>query len=346
MTFRPRVVFELAKLNFREFLRTPEAVFWTYGFPILMAVVLGLAFQSGELPKARVVVPDGVHADAVATALQRSDRVLVTRLPEQDALRALHRGKFDLMVGGSAAEPVFAIDPTRPEADTARMVVDDALQTAAGRRDAVTPRIDPVTAPGSRYIDFLIPGLIGLNLLGAGMFGVGFNLVNMRERHLLRRLIVAPMGRFEFLAAFLGSRLLLVVPESLIVAAFGVLAFGVPFEGSLFLLLFAVLLGGIAFSGLGLLIAARPRTTEGVGGMMNLIMIPMWLLGGAFFSNERFPDWIQPVVQALPLTQMNEALRAILLTGDGIGAVALPLAYLAAFGVASMWLAVRIFRWT
>jgi ABC-2 type transport system permease protein len=183
-------------------------------------------------------------------------------------------------------------------------------------------------------------------LLGAGMFGVGFNLVNMRERHLLRRLIVAPMGRFEFLAAFLGSRLLLVVPESLIVAAFGVLAFGVPFEGSLFLLLFAVLLGGIAFSGLGLLIAARPRTTEGVGGMMNLIMIPMWLLGGAFFSNERFPDWIQPVVQALPLTQMNEALRAILLTGDGIGAVALPLAYLAAFGVASMWLAVRIFRWT
>lgn len=342
---RPRVLWSVARTAFREFIRTPEAVFWTYGFPIVMAIGLGIAFAHGEAAPVRAVVLAQSAQDAVYRALLEEPRFEVERLAADDAKRALALGEFDVLVGGSVKDPIVEVDLTRPQAELALFWVERALGREVGRD--VEPRavIKPVTEKGSRYIDFLIPGLIGINLLGAGMYGIGFNLVHMRVGNLLRRLYVTPMAPLEFLTAFLMSRLVLVVPEALFVVAFGALAFDVPVNGSILLVALVVLIGGIAMSGLGLLVSCRARTVESVSGLINLVTLPMWLLGGSFFNNDRFPEVVQPVIQLLPLSLLNDALRAVMLGGAGLFDVANELLLLGAIATLCIGLALKLFRW-
>ncbi len=345
---RLRVLLAVSRTVFREFIRTPEAVFWTYGFPLVMALGLGVAFASGDVAPVRAVLPAQLEqaADLERILEEHSGgRIEVETRVGDAARRALTLGEFDVLVRGSVADPVVEVDKTRPEAELALFWVERAFDIAAGEPAEPRAEIQPVTDRGSRYIDFLIPGLIGLNLLGAGMYGVGFNVVQMRVRNLLRRLYVTPMAPSEFLLSFLLSRLVLVVPESLFIVLFGVFAFGVPVHGSWFLLCLIVLAGGFAFSGLGLLVACRAKTVEAVSGLINLFMLPMWLLGGCFFSNDRFPDFVQPLIQILPLTHLNDGLRAVMLGGAGLEAVWIPLAGLFGFAAACLVIAVRLFRW-
>jgi ABC-type multidrug transport system permease subunit len=223
--------------------------------------------------------------------------------------------------------------------------VDAALQHAAGRADAFTPRRMELTEPGARYVDFLVPGLLGMNLMGTGMWGIGFSLVVARNGNLLKRLVAAPVRRGHLLAAQIISRLVFLVPEAGALLVFAHLVLGVPLRGSVVLLAGVAVLGALAFSGLGLLTAARPRTIEGISGIMNLVMVPMWIFSGIFFSNDRFPAALQPMVQALPLTALNDALRAVMLDGSGLGSIVSELALLAAWGVVSFGLALKFFRW-
>ena len=204
----------------------------------------------------------------------------------------------------------YAYDPAQPKARTARLAVDAALQRAAGRADAFAADIKEIREPGARYIDFLVPGLLGMNLMGTGMWGIGFSLVVARNGNLLKRLVAAPARRSHVLGAQLASRLIFLVPEAGALLLFAHFALDVPMRGSLLLLIAISLVGALSFSGLGLLAAARPTTIEGVSGIMNLVMVPMWIFSGIFFSTERFPAAMQPFVQALPLTALNDALRA------------------------------------
>ncbi|CAA9319906.1 MAG: hypothetical protein AVDCRST_MAG40-1407, partial [uncultured Gemmatimonadaceae bacterium] len=236
-------------------------------------------------------------------------------------------------------------DPARPDARVARLLADQAVQRGAGRRDALPVRERAVSEPGSRYIDFFIPGLLGFNLMGGGIWGVGYSIVNARSRKLLKRLAATPMSRAQYLASFLLARLVFLVVDVAVVLGFGALVFGVPVRGSLVQVAAIALLGALAFGGLGLLVASRAQTTEGVSGLMNLVMLPMWIASGVFFSSENFPAAVQPVVQALPLTAVNDALRATMLRGAGWGAVAPELLVMAAWMVASYAAAVRLFRW-
>jgi ABC-2 type transport system permease protein len=360
---RARVVLAVARTTFREFWRSPEAVFWTYGFPILMAVVLGFAFRPGDLPPVPVaVVASGPAAgagtdagadardDALAAALQREPRLQIERLAPADADRALARGRVAAVVraadaaGGPDGVPVVRADPARPEAEVAQLLVERALRAAQAPPSPVYAG-EAEDRPGSRYIDFLIPGLIGLNLLGAGMWGVGFNLVQMRTQHLLRRLAVTPMRRGEFLFGYLLGRFVLVVPEAAAIVGFGVLVWGVPFRGSVLAAALLVIVGGFAFAGLGCLLASRARTIEGVAGLMNLFQLPMWLLGGTFFDNERLTGVVRWAAEAMPLTHANRALRDVMLEPGTLGDTALPLLGLAAFAAACFGLALRVFRW-
>jgi ABC-2 type transport system permease protein len=342
---RPRVVMAMARTTFREFWRSPEAVFWTYGFPLLMAIVLGFAFRPGELPPVPVAVVAGEHAEGVAAMLARHPRLQVEVLAEAAADRALARGRIALLVRDAAGEPVLRADPTRPEAEIARLLVERALREARdGPGQAIASEREE--RPGSRYIDFLIPGLIGLNLLGAGMWGVGFNLVLMRTQHLLRRLFVTPMRRSEFLLGYLLGRFVLVVPEAASIILFGIVLWDVPLRGSIAAVALLVVTGGLAFSGLGCLLATRPRTIEGIAGLMNAVQLPMWLLGGAFFSNERLEGVVRWAAEAMPLTHLNRALRDVMLEPGSVGEVALPILLLAAFGLSCFALALRLFRWT
>jgi ABC-type multidrug transport system permease subunit len=340
---RPPLV-ELTLARVRELVREPEAVFWVFVFPILLAGILGLAFRSRPPEALPVAVVEGEASASRLAALRAEPGLRPEAMAEPEARAALGRGRVVLVV--SAGEPpAYTYDPTQPESRAARLAVDAALQRAAGRADAFTPGAVEITEPGARYVDFLVPGLLGMNLMGTGMWGVGFSLVVARNGKLLKRLVAAPARHSQLLGAQLLSRLIFLVPEAGALLVFAYFLMDVPIRGSLLTLSAVSLLGALAFTGLGLLTAARPRTIEGVSGLMNLVMVPMWVFSGIFFSTERFPDAIQPFVQALPLTALNDALRAVMLDGAGLTAAAPELLNLTLWGVVSFAVALRIFRW-
>ena len=347
MTSKPRLaIVALTRARVLEFLREPEAVFWVFAFPVLMAVVLGFAFRDHAPEKLPIgVTGDASAARAFAGNSLRSDALTTAVFPSvADGLQALRTGKIALLV--EVRDPlVYHFDPTRPDARLARLEVDDAIQRAAGRRDAVTFREQAMHEKGSRYIDFLLPGILGLNLMGTGIWGIGFGIVNARLKKTLKLMTATPMRKADFLLAQINSRLVFLLLEVAVILSFGVLAFGVPVRGSLLLLLAIALLGALSFAGIGLLVAARAKTLEAASGLMNLVMVPMWLLSGVFFSADRFPKKAQPIIRALPLTAINDALRAVMLEGRRAPAVALQIAILAAWGIASFAAALKIFRW-
>jgi ABC-2 type transport system permease protein len=335
---------ELTMARIRELTREPEALFWVFVFPILLTAILGLAFRSRPPEALPVAVVAGPLADARLAALSKTPDLKPSVLSEQDARQALARGRVVLVVSADQT-PVYSYDPTQPESRAARLAVDAALQAAAGRADAFAAGNAQLTEPGTRYVDFLVPGLLGMNLMGTGMWGIGFSMVVARNGNLLKRLVAAPVRKSHLLGAQLISRLIFLIPEAGALLIFAHLALGVPFRGSLLLLAAVSLLGALCFSGLGLLTAARPRTIEGVSGIMNLVMVPMWIFSGIFFSTERFPAAIQPFVQALPLTALNNALRGVMLQGTGLRPLLPEVAVLAIWGMVSFVLALKFFRW-
>ncbi|MDP3775461.1 MAG: ABC transporter permease [Gemmatimonadales bacterium] len=341
---RGSALWQLTLCRFREFYRMPEALFWAFVFPILLAVVLGIAFRNRGPQKVRVGVEIGDGADSLVAALRTSADVTPVLLPGAQAERELRAGRVVLLV--VAGNPVtYRYDAKRTESRIARLATDDALQRAFGRRDARAVTDRRVTETGSRYIDFLIPGLIGMNLMGAGLWGVGFAVVQNRTRKLLKRLVASPMRRWHYLASYLVVRFALVPVESGAIAAFGAWAFGVPVRGSMAALLGVALLGSFCFSSLGLLVASRAQTVEAVAGLMNVVMLPMWFLSGVFFSAANFPDVMQPFIKVLPLTALADALRAIMIDGASIVSQGGELAIVALWGAVSFGVAVRIFRW-
>jgi len=335
---------ELLKARLREFFREPETIFWVYAFPVLLVIGLGIAFRNRPAERVFVDIQQHAAAEEVATNLKKLPDFVIAIHSKQECMDRLRLGKSTLVViPGTKVEYLY--DPTRPESVLARQQVDDALQRAAGRRDLVATADRHITEPGTRYIDFLIPGLIGMNLLAGSMWGVGYVIVDMRVRKLLKRFVATPMKRSHFLWSALGGRLVFMVPELIVILGAGVVLFGFPIRGNIFSILFLSLLGAISFSGLGLLAACRAQKLETVSGIMNVIMMPMWLLSGVFFSPERFPDVFQIFIQALPLTQFNNALRAVILEGASLHSQLWRVAFIAAWGGISYICTLRWFRW-
>lgn len=347
-------LWQLTLVRFREFIRQPEAVFWTFVFPILLAVGLGLAFRSRAPEQVRIGIVSGGANAASATAVERAlsaDSLLsVQMLDDSAAAKALRTGKIALVVvPGPQAFPAgtveYRYDFDRSESRNARLVVDRALQAGAGRSDPVKITERRITEKGSRYIDFVIPGLLGMNLLGSGIWGIGFGVVDSRAKKLLKRFMATPMSRSQFLLSFLLSRLVFLVLEVVTLLGFGALVFGVPLRGSLLELGAICLVAALSFGALGLLVASRAKTIEGVSGLMNLVMMPMWIFSGVFFSSANFPDAVQPIIKALPLTAVNDALRANMLEGTSLSALGLEMAIISGWLVVSFVLALKLFRW-
>jgi ABC-type multidrug transport system permease subunit len=335
---------ELTAARIRELMREPEAIFWVFVFPILIAGVLALAFRNRPPDAIPVAVLDGPSAADRAEALRSRSELEVRIVGEEEGRRDLTRGRVVLTIGGGHP-PVYAFDPTRPESLAARLAVDDALQDAAGRGSAFDARAEEIQEPGSRYVDFFIPGLLGMNLMGTGMWGIGFSLVVARNGNLLKRFVAAPLKRSHLLGAQVLSRMIFLVPEAAVLLLFAWFVLDVPLRGSPLLLAGVSVLGALAFSGVGLLTASRARTIEGVSGLMNVTMVPMWICSGVFFSTERFPAAAQPFIQALPLTALNDALRGVMLDGAGLPGLAGELALLLAWGIGSFVVALKLFRW-
>ena len=361
---RSSPLFQLYLVRLRDFYRQPARVFWVYGFPTLLAIALGFAFQNRPPEPVLVDLVEGpggsqlkAHLLEHNAALDRDKQagkpsanipaIEIHVAPAEEAIKRLNTGKTPLVIepSGSLAW-TYRYDPTRPDAAAARQAVDDVLQQAAGRTNPGQTKDIHVSEPGSRYIDFLIPGLIGLNAMGGGLWGIGFLLVNFRIAKLLKRFVATPMPRRDFLLALLGARLTFVIPDLAVLLLLGTLMFHMPIRGSLALVIGIDMLGALAFAGVGLLVACRARTTEAVSGLMNLVMLPMWIFSGVFFSAERFPASAQPFIQVLPLTQLVGALRRVLLEGAGLVDVSSSLLVLATWALVTFALALKFFRWT
>jgi ABC-type multidrug transport system permease subunit len=340
-------LWQLVSVRFKEYMREPEALFWSFGFPILLAVGLGIAFRSKPPDIVHIAVTRmGPESMALANGLRRESGLAVQEMSPDSADAALRTGRVTLVVVQTEGAAVqYRYDNTRPDARTARLLVDDAAQRFAGRSDPLRTTDTYVRERGSRYIDFVVPGLLGMTIMGGGIWGLGFSIVDQRRKKLLKRLVATPMSRAEYLGSYIISRLVLLTIEISVLLGVSVALFGVPMRGSVAAIGVIVVVAALAFGGLGLLIASRSSTIEGVSGLMNLTMLPMWVLSGVFFSSENFPAIIQPLIKALPLTAANDALRASMLRGIPLPLLWPQLAVLLAWMVVGFSVALRIFRW-
>ena len=338
---------ELTLTRLREFYRQPEAVFWTYFFPILMVVALGIAFRNKPIESITVDVVNSEFADALLSSLESDERIVAAKHEASVCAERLRTGKIDLYVAsnGSSADLTYSYDPTKPGSIVAKDLADKILQKAAGRIDPVQTSVEELSKPGGRYIDFLVPGLLGMGLMGGGLWGVGFAVVDLRIRKLLKRFVATPMKKTHFLAAIMASRMCFMIPEIIFLVVFSWLFFGVQIYGSWWSILAFIVIGSIEFSGIGLLVASRAKTLETVSGLMNLVMLPMWTLCGIFFSYERFPAAVQPVIKLLPLTPLNDGLRKIMLEGASLASLWPEIAVMSVWSIATFSVALLIFRW-
>ena len=347
MVDRDNALLQLISVRFKEYTREPEALFWSFGFPILLAIGLGIAFRSKPPDRVHVAVAEGsAQSTTLAASLQHDSALTVESMPLDSARLALRSGRVAVVVEPVGERQVaYEYDDTRPDARTAHLMVDDDVQRGAGRSDLLTASEKHVREAGSRYIDFVVPGLLGMTIMGGGIWGLGFSIVDQRRRNLLKRLVATPMSRAQYLASYLISRLALLAIEGIVLLGASLLLFGVPLRGGLAPVAVIVVVAAMAFGGLGLLIASRASTIEGVSGLMNLTMLPMWVLSGVFFSSENFPRVVQPFIKALPLTATNDALRASMLRGVSLPSLWPQFAVLLAWMIVCFAIALRIFRW-
>ena len=333
---------QLTLTRIREFAREPEAVFWAVFFPILLATGLGIAFagRPANAIKVAAVSPE------IVASLKAESGLDVSELPQDEAHRALRDGKVALVAEpGDGGAVVYRYDDTNPDGRSARMLANAAVQRAAGRIDPVTATDTLAHDPGSRYIDFIVPGLVGIGIMNNAVWGIGFSIVDTRRRKLTKRLMATPMSRVDYLTSYLLWRMIVLVVEVAIPIGFGAIAFGVPIRGHFIEIIALCTLGSLAFSAIGLLIASRAKTIEAVSGLANLIILPMWIFSGVFFSAQRFPDMVQPLIRLLPLTALIDALRGLMLQGNSLLMYGRELATLGAWLVACFAVALKIFRW-
>lgn len=337
-----RVLGLLTLTRMRDFVREPEAVFWVLVFPSLLAGVLGVAFQNGPSQVQLVAAT----TPALIASLSQEPLLSPQLLPTALAEAALGRGAVTLVVEDAAdGGVVYVYDDTNDAARNARILADRAVQRGAGQQDPIAARDITRSAPGSRYIDFLSPGLLGMTLMSSAIWGVGYPIADARRRNLMKLLIATPMPRILYLLSFVIHGLVLMSVEASVLVAFGAITFGVPLRGSLMALTLVCAGTSLTFSGAGLLLAARARTVEAASGLMNLAMLPMLIGSGVFFPSQQFPSWVKPVFRALPLTASVDALRAVMLKGAALSDCAGELAMLAAWGIACFSLAAWVFRW-
>lgn len=341
-------LWQLVLSRIRLFLREPAAIFWVYGFPLLMMGSLGVAFRDDPQERMSIDLVGSGDVGGVESQLAGDDRFKVKVQPEEDWQKRLQAGKTDLVIEVAGddgnASLIFWDEPRRAESRLARYAVETKLLRSAGAPSAAF-EVKHLEKAGSRYIDFLLPGMIGMGLMGGGLWGVGFVVVDMRVRKLLKRFLATPMRRSDFLLALMISRLVFTLADVAVLLAFGYFAFGVRSQGSYLDLTAIVLLGGASFAGIGLAVASRAQTIETVSGLMNLVMLPMWVLSGVFFSSERFPEAAQPFINLLPLTALNQALRAVMLEGQSLTAIWPQVTILTLYGATTFAIALKIFRW-
>jgi ABC-type multidrug transport system permease subunit len=345
-------IYHLTRMRIVLFIREPEVVFWVFAFPLVILLVLGWAFKDRgpSSENVGVLMVDG--ARPIIETLEGVETLRVKKFDDpEEAATAVARGSVAvLVIPGETI--VLRHDPARSTTEVALLRVERALLRPPSTEDAPEgadkPRLEIADVEGdvgSRYIDWLFPGLLGMNLMGTGIWSIGFAVAEMRQKKLLRRFLVTPMRRSSLLVSIGIARLIFMTLEIVILLGFAFWALDVPIRGDPLAFCVTLVLGTMAFAGIGILIASRARTIEGISGLMNLVMMPMWLFSGVFFSYEKFPESTHAMIRWLPLTALNDALRDVMLDGAGFTDVASELSIILIWGVLAFAVALKVFRW-
>jgi len=345
-----------ALMGFRMYFRDRSSVFWGMLFPILLMTLIGLAFgRIDSLTFTVGVVGDGAGpaAQVVRTGLAQVPAVrLVTERSLDDALKALRASRRVLVVvlpRGSEALEVY-YDAARPQdSRTALLVLERFVAEAnlrlSGVRPAVELRAHSVTSQSSRFIDFLLPGILALTLAQNGLMGVSWTVTSYRQRLVLKRIIATPVHPLLFLGGLLVRYASVSMVQLAVIILVGMLAFGARLAGSPILLGGLAIGGSLVFTGVGIAISTVARTPESANVMGSVLNFPMMFLAGTFWPRELMPEAIRPIIAYLPLSPLVDAMRAVGGRGEAIGPYLPGLAYLVGWGVLALAIAARRFRW-
>lgn len=351
VSIRPSLI-EQIKVRWREFRREPSAFFWVMFMPILWMLGLGFAFSD---PKPEVYsVGWQQTASGELSAMEEKIAAIIMEHPQlkvktgtRDQLNSwLRVGEISLIFEATPSNVLaYRFDPANPEAARGREFLDNTIQVGFGRTNPVTGTIDVVKSKGNRYVDFLIPGLLGLSIMSTSLFGVGMTIVSNRKENLLKRYVSTPMPGSDFIYSHIVGRMIALFVELTSILVAGWLVFNFAIYGNFLSFVFVAIMGAAAFTSIALLCGSRTRNIPFLAGLANLIMISMTMVGGVFFSNAAFPDWMRSIVRYLPITALIDSLRKIALEGQTLSQLTFEMGILAAFTVVCAVLANRMFKW-
>lgn len=365
-------IWQLTVALFREITREPAVLFWGIVFPILMSLGLGLAFtRKGDvIRKVALITDSAVYENpTIQTFLDDISQkntegkenwqyrfeipdeklgnsvFLLYDMMWEDAMKLLKRGTINVLISASADSVQYHFDPMNSDAELTYLKLSNIIGNGGKRNEHAATEIRPLTITGTRYIDFLVPGLITMGVMMSCMWGISYGIIEKRSKKLLRRLVATPMRKSHFLVALISVRIVMNVIESLALLIFALFAFKMKIQGDIVSLVLVYLAGNIAFAGLAVLVSSHTSNTEVGNGLINFVVMPMMVLSGIFFSYQNFPDWSHGFIKALPLTMMTDSFRSIFNEGSGIADVFLPIIIMTATGIAFFTAGLKIFKW-
>lgn len=370
-------LYHLVLANIRELIREPGVLFWGIVFPILMSLGLGVAFTQKKETRTTVAVTGtnalavqpgdsvsalrtfllghgavgGYHDGRMTRTLTIADEKLgntiwvFRALPWDEAMTLLKRGSLSVVIEENGREIRYHFDPLNPDAQLTYLKLTGLIGASGAADPADHPSVVPLTVTGSRYIDFLVPGLIAMGVMMSCMWGVSYNIIERRSKKLLRRMVATPMKRSNFLIALITVRMLMNFVEGGLLFLFAWLVFGITIQGNVAALFAIFIAGNIAFSGIAILLSSHTARTEIGNGLINAISMPMMVLSGIFFSYHNFPEWSVAIIRQFPLTMMADGMRSIFIEGAGFAEVAIPVTVLSVTGILFFVAGMKIFKW-
>lgn len=362
--------YQLLISHSKEIIREPSVLFWGIVFPILMAWGLGMAFtQNPGITGNIVFIADNSHLDipeALSSKLNlkkasqkgqtsyqfnysdnKSGKVTFNFYPKtwEEANLMLKKGQTPMVISFKNGNPVYYFDRMNSEAQLLFIQISGLLEKGPGYFTEQNKHAEPLTLAGTRYVDFLVPGLLGMGIMMSCMWGLSYSLIEKRSKKLLRRMVATPMKKPVFLTSLFTARFVMNLVEAIILALFAFFYFGVQIQGSITALILLFVAGNSAFSGLAVLISSRTANPEVGNGLINAIVTPMMVLSGVFFSYHSFPDWLIQIIKPLPLTMLNDGVRAIFNEGAGLAETIVPTLVLFAEGIIFFFAGLKLFKW-
>lgn len=369
-------LWQLTLSLFREIIREPGVLFWGILFPILMSLGLGLAFtkKADVIRKVAVVYSSDIRKPAkgniIAAFLQNNCEkndssqkspwkwkyvikdeklgnsiFLFYEMPWKDAMQLLKRGTVNVILLETDGSVEYHFDPMNPDAQLTYLKLGDIIGKGEIMPATANAEIKPLTVSGTRYIDFLVPGLITMGVMMSCMWGISYGIIEKRSKKLLRRLVATPMKKSHFLIALITVRTCMNFIESAVLFLFSLIVFKITIQGDITALLTLFLAGNIAFAGIAVFVSSHTSNTEVGNGLINVVVFPLMILSGIFFSYQNFPDWSLPVIRYLPLSILTDGIRSIFNEGAGFPEVAIPILILISIGVIFFSTGLRIFKW-